>query len=104
MALKNVPNPYGKSGGLVHQGKIQEVAEKLRSQGYDVTFEEYVKTPGGYKSARYGDVLVTNPETGEQWIVQVGKQTQAGNPISRENKAIKDLESAGWKVEFVPYN
>jgi G:T-mismatch repair DNA endonuclease (very short patch repair protein) len=47
---------------------------------------------------------VTDPNTGEQWIIQVGKQTKAGNPISRETKAIKDLESAGWKVEFVPYN
>ena len=68
----------------------------MRNKGYDVSFEKYVKTAGGNKSSRYGDILVTNPETMEQWIVQVGKQTKAGNPISRELKAIKDLQNAGW--------
>ncbi len=103
-AEKIVPNPYGKNGGPLHQGKIREVAENLQKQGYDVTFEKRVETPGGTKSVRYGDILATDPNTGEQWIIQVGKQTKAGNPIARESKAIKDLEDAGWKVEFEPYN
>ena len=98
------PNPNGKNGGSLHQGKIQETADKLKNEGYDVSFEKYVKTPGGNKTSRYGDVLATNPETGEQFIIQVGKQTKAGKPISRESKAIQDLENVGWKVEFVPYN
>ena len=100
---KNVPNPYGKKGGPLHQGKIEEIASDLKNKGYDIRFEEYVKTPGGHKNARYGDILVTDP-TGKQWIVQVGKQTKSGNPISRENKAIEDLINAGYEVEFVPYN
>ena len=36
---KVVPNPFGKSGGPAHQGKIQEIAEEMRSKGYDVRHE-----------------------------------------------------------------
>ena len=101
---KNVPNPNGKKGGLAHQQTIQSVTDNMRKQGLDVQFEHYVKTPGGYKNSRYGDILVTDPQTGEQWIVQVGKQTKFGNPVSREIKAIQDLQNAGYNVQFVPYN
>jgi hypothetical protein len=102
--VKKVPNPSGKKGGELHQGKIQELTEAFKNEGYDISFEKRVVTTGGTKPVRYGDILVTNPKTGEQWIVQVGKQTKSGNPISREAKALTDLENAGWKVEFVPYN
>ncbi len=101
---KHIPNPNGKKGGLAHQGKIQEIKTKYENQGYEVTVEHYVKTPGGKKNARYGDLLVTDPKTGEQFIVQVGKQTKGKNPVSREAAAKADLEKAGYKVEFVPYN
>ena len=101
---KTVPNPYGKLGGPAHQEAIQNAADTLKKGGYDVTFEERVMTPGGYKPVRYGDILAKDPESGEQWIIQVGKQTKAGNPISRETKAIQDLMNAGYKAAFVPYN
>ena len=56
------------------------------------------------KSTRWGDLLIKSGENDKGFIAQVGKQTKAGNPVSREVKAIQDLESAGVKVEFHPYN
>jgi hypothetical protein len=101
---KKVPNPNGKNGGPSHQTTIKNTAADLESQGYKIIdYEYYVKTNGGYKNARYGDILVESP-TGERIIIQVGKQTSGGLPVSRELKAIQDLQNAGYKVQFVPYN
>lgn len=61
-------------------------------------------TPNGYKSSRYGDARVSKPETNEDFIVQVGKQTKSGRPISREMNDITYLENVGAKVIFIPYN
>ena len=103
VVAKNPPNPYGKKGGLAHQNKISEVATKLEKLGYDVDFEHYVKIPlGGFKNARYGDIIATKGN--DTWIIQIGKKTKGGKPISRETKAIKDLQNAGYKVSFVGYN
>lgn len=78
--------------------------EELERKGYKVEKEHRVKDIlGGFKSARYGDIIVTSPE-GEEWIIQVGKHTKTGLPVAREIKAIQDLERAGYRVEFVPYN
>lgn len=91
-------------GGELHRGKIAELTESLKSQGYKIEKEARIEIPsGGFKGARYGDILVTTP-AGEQWIIQVGLQTKSGLPISRELKAIQDLERRGFKVEFIPYN
>jgi RHS repeat-associated protein len=102
--LKKVPNPYGKKGGPLHQGKIKEIAQELRKKGYKVKFEDHIPTPGGFKDSRYVDIIVHDPITKEKWVIQVGIQTKKGLPISREIKAIRDLEEAGYIVEFVPYN
>jgi len=101
---KKIPNPNGKKGGPAHQGKIKEIEDLCESEGLTVEPEAYVKTPGGKKSARYGDLLVTDNATGEQVIIQVGKQTKAGNPVAREISAMSDLEAQGYNVIFVPYN
>ena len=38
-------------------------------------------------------------------MYQVGKQTKAGNPVSRERKAIDDINQAtGMTPKFIPYN
>ncbi len=99
-----VPNPHGKKGGPLHVAKIEALTKELKAKGYNVKLEHYVETPGGHKNSRYGDILVTNKKTGEKWMIQVGKQTKKGNPISRESKAIKDLQNAGYRVEFEAYN
>lgn len=103
IASKNVPNPYGKSGGPLHQEKITKIATKLEKQGNKVTREYKVDTPGGSKNYRYGDLLSESPK-GEQEIIQVGKQTKGGMPVSREAQAMKDIENVGFKVKFEPYN
>lgn len=103
-AVKKVPNPFGKNGGLLHQNKIKDISNLFKENGFNVTLEKYIETPGGYKNARFGDILIKDPKTGEQLIIQVGKQTKGGNPVSREVKAIIDLSNAGYKVLFVPYN
>jgi RHS repeat-associated protein len=100
---KKVTNPHGKRGGPLHQGKIREVAKELSKKGYVVDFEEYIKTPGGFKKARYADIIIEDPVTKKKWLIQVGKKTKKGLPISREMKAIKDLENEGWIVEFIEY-
>jgi RHS repeat-associated protein len=101
---KKVPTPYGKKGGPLHQGKIKEVAKNLRHQGYDIGFEAYIPTPGGFKKSRDADIIVKDPATNKRWLIQIGKQIKKGLPISRELKAIKDLEKVGYIVEFISYN
>ena len=101
---KAVPNPYGKAGGPLHQEKISEVVTDFEKNGYTVKTEYKVETPGGFKESRWGDALVKNEETGEKFIIQVGKETKGGLPVSREAKAIQDFENAGYGVKFYPYN
>jgi len=105
MGDKKVPNPNGKNGSPAHQKTIE--AEEKRMQGAGKTTQKEVKvdTPGGQKSKRYVDVVGTDPKTGEKEMVQVGKQNKNGTPVSRERKAIGDIEGATQeKVKFVPYN
>ena len=103
---KKVPNPNGKKGGPEHQKKMDEVAEDLKKEGYDqVNKEVKVETPGGTKDKRYIDVQGTNTTTGSTKQVQVGKQNKNGTPVSREKKALDDVENAtGTRPTFVPYN
>jgi hypothetical protein len=55
-----------------------------------------VSTPGGTKSTRYVDVQGTNTRTGAIKQVQVGKQNANGTPVSREQKALNDVEKATY--------
>lgn len=84
----------------------EECQQQLKEQGYDkIDNEVPVKTPEGEKSKRYVDVQGTNTTTGEVKQIQVGKQNKGGTPVSREVKAIKDIEKAtGTKPDFKPYN
>ena len=104
--IGKVPNPYGKTGGPAHQAAIKEAEGELKEAGFtSIKKEVMVKTPDGTKSKRFIDIEGTNPKTGEVKQIQVGKQTQKGNPISRERKALDDIEGAtGVRPEFKPYN
>ena len=104
--IGKVPNPYGKTGGPLHQSKIAEVEEGLKAEGFtQIRNEVKVNTPNGSKTRRFVDVEGTNPITKEVRQVQVGKQNQNGTPVSRERKALDDIEQAtGTRPEFVPYN
>lgn len=104
--IGKVPNPYGKAGGPLHQSKINEVEEELKAEGYTkIRNEVMVKTPNGSKSKRFVDVEGTNPRTNEVRRIQVGKQNKNGTPVSRERKALDDIEKeTGTRPEFIPYN
>lgn len=80
---------------------IAEIVKELREQGFKVTTEFEVKTPGGFKDRRWADIFVEGP--GEQFVIQVGRNTKSGRPISREMKAIYDIATK-HKVKFYPYN
>jgi integrase len=69
--------------------------------------ELMVPTPGGQKTARFVDVAGRDPATKRVVEMhQVGKQTKAGAPISRERRAIDDIKNAcgGSEPCFHPYN
>ena len=64
-----------------------------------------VKTPGGTKEKRFIDLKGTNTETGETQTMQVGKQNKNGTPVSREVKALDDIQKATkQRPVFIPYN
>jgi len=65
-----------------------------------------VKTPGGTKEKRFIDLKGTNTETGETQTVQVGKKNKNGTSVSREVKALDDIEKKGnqQRPVFIPYN
>ena len=102
--LKNPPNPYGKKGGPAHQAVINKLEREFQENGYTVTKEVFVPIPeGGNKSTRFIDLQ--GKKVGESTVnIQVGKMNKNGTPVSRERKAIDDLNKAGKDVEFIPYN
>ena len=94
-------NPFGKAGGPEHQELIKRIGDSLSDQGYTVTYEYRVKVNGGYKNTRYADIFASNDV--ESFAVQVGRANNNGLPVSREAKAIVDLENSGIDTFFVPY-
>jgi RHS repeat-associated protein len=108
VAARKIPNPNGKLGGPAHQAKVGEIAKDLEARGLEPVRELKVPTPGGEKANRFVDVAGRNPKTGQiDEMHQVGKQTQAGNPVAREQRALNDIRCAvgnSCSVEFHPYN
>lgn len=110
LGLSCCPNPNGKKGGKAHQDKIKQIIDDIESRGLVAKQEYYVKTLGGNKNTRFVDVVAQDPKTGNVIEYhQVGKQRITdGKPISREQKAINDLENEGklgnGSVTFHPYN
>ena len=104
-AAKGPPNPYGKAGGPEHQATVGEVAQDIQSRGLTPQQEYKVDTPGGTKGTRYVDVVGVDQNGNVTEMHQVGRQTQGGNPVSREVKALDDIENAtGTRPTFHPYN
>jgi len=109
VASKKVPNPNGKKGSQAHQHKIGEYEKKLQDKGWDVTRERKVNTEGGHKNSRYTDL--TASKDGKTLNVQVGKANKNGKAVSRERKAIEDINNStknqpngSNRTIFVPYN
>lgn len=64
-----------------------------------------VKTPGGTKEKRFIDVVGKDADGNVVEMHQVGKQTKGGAPVSREVKALDDIEgSTGGRPNYHPYN
>ncbi|MGE0046706.1 MAG: RHS repeat-associated core domain-containing protein [Hyphomonadaceae bacterium] len=103
---RRVPNPGGRLGGPAHRAGVDEVAAGVESRGLEAVREHRVPTPGGERGSRYVDVAGRDPATGD--IVethQVGRQTQGGDPVARERRAMDDIENeTGRRPEFHPYN
>ena len=96
------PNPDGRKGGVAHRSMVQTIKNQLIKQGFEVTEEYRVATPGGYKDVRFLDLYATK---GQDVIgVQVGRMTKGGAPVARELRALRDISCAGIYVVFVAYN
>lgn len=84
---------------------MQEVAAGVRGRGLETSPEHRVLTPDGCKSCRYVDVAGKNAEGKVVEMHQVGRQTEAGNPVSREARALDDIQKAtNTRPQFHPYN
>jgi RHS repeat-associated protein len=101
---KKVPNPNGKKGGEKHQKKVEEVEKNIASRGLTPKREHMIKTPGGNKSKRFVDVVAMKGKKVVE-MHQVGKQNKNGMPVSRERKALNDIQKAtGKRPTYHPYN
>lgn len=100
-----VGNPYGRLGGPAHQNKVQSVASDIENRGFKAQREFKIDTPDGIKLYRFADVVAVDIFTGLLVeIHQVGISTKKGLPVSRERKAIRDIEIAtGQKVIYHSY-
>jgi RHS repeat-associated protein len=95
-------NPWGKLGGPAHRQTVQKLAEMLRNDGYEVSTEVKVNTPLGAKGSRYVDVVGVKKRTGETKMYQVGDKNKDGTPVSREQKALDDIQQeTGVQPQFV---
>jgi RHS repeat-associated protein len=102
---KKVPNPNGKNGDAAHQETIGKAEKDMQDRGLTTQREYKVQTPGGEKSSRYVDVVGKDAEGNVVEMHQAGKQTQAGNPVARETRALNDIENAtGKRPQFDPTN
>jgi hypothetical protein len=85
---------------------LRFVAASVEARGLRAEFELMVPTPGGAKSRRFLDIVGRSRETGAVLEMhQVGRQTKRGLPVSREVRALDDIQSAmGLRPTFHPYN
>jgi RHS repeat-associated protein len=98
----------GRLGGKEHRDKVKERAQQLKDEGHEITAgggekpERAVITPEGKR--RFPDISTKDPN-GNNYHENVGKQTQKGEPVSRERRALKDIDRAtGKKTGFKPYD
>lgn len=108
-SVKKVPNPGGSRGGAAHRQKVEQRINELKSKGHTLTHggnkkEEFIRTPGGAKSARRPDITTRAP-SGSIHRENVGRQTRDGRPVKRERDALDDIRRAtGKRPKFTAYN
>jgi RHS repeat-associated protein len=94
-----------------HNQKVTEIGAKAPAQGKTVVAgggvkaEKLVPTPGGDKGARRPDVILKDNATGELSGVNVGRTKADGSPVTREQKALNDLNKySDIPTVFEPYD
>ncbi|MBI5876107.1 MAG: hypothetical protein HZB53_00530 [Chloroflexi bacterium] len=100
------PNRPGKLGGPLHRATVEQIIQEIEASGGTWDTEYGVLTPNGIKSKRYVDVVELGVDGTPTTFYQVGRQTQAGLPVSRERIAIADIKNAlgsAINVIFRPY-
>ena len=103
------PNPHGRLGSPPHRAVVNGLKRSLKKTfpKHAIRTEYFIQTPGGFKDIRFADIAVVDIATGlPVEIHQVGLQTQGGNPVKRERKAIIDIVNAhpDARTYFHPYN
>ena len=100
---------YGSRGGLEHRAAIERRIEDLKAGNHEHVAggskpEEVIPTPGGTNSSRRPDITTRAPD-GSLYRENVGRSTQSGAPVSRERKALDDIERAtGQRPGYTPYD
>ena len=100
------PNKNGRNGGEDHQRVSKEVQDDLKGKNIEWETESYVPAnEHTTKGSRYADVAELDSHGDPVVYHQVGKTTQAGNPVARERRAIEDIVSrTKLPVVFHSYN
>jgi hypothetical protein len=100
-APKKVPNPGGKLGDATTKARTEDVKREITSRGNTFRVEVHERFVGGHKTSRYVDVVEYNSQGKVVARHQIGVTNKDGTPVSREKKAISDIEKAtGEKVTF----
>ena len=92
-----------------HNARIRAEADELIAAGNRIRAggvrpEQLIKTPGGHKEGRRPDILYETPE-GVLRGRNVGKTNSEGKAITREAKALEDLNGPGnLPTDFVRYD
>ncbi|MDD3303773.1 MAG: hypothetical protein PHP54_02535 [Clostridia bacterium] len=109
-------NPGGRLGGTLHRNMVDEVINDIRKRGlgYDTEYGvDTTKVERATKNHRYLDAVALDKDGNVVEMYQVGRENKNGTPVSRERKAIYDIENAvrfndkirnQTKVKFVKYN
>jgi hypothetical protein len=91
LAAKTIPNPGGRLGDVVTRQTTANVIRDLEARGFTTETEVLFRQgPLGSRN-RFADVVGVNPQTGESFIINIGRQTQSGIPIMRERMALDDI-------------
>lgn len=96
----------GTLGKPDHQQTAEDEFTKILAgglpDGWTVRREGAIKTEGGYKNSRRGDVVVYDENGKVVRVIQVIRPNKNGEPPAREKRAAEDIQKAtGVKPEFV---
>lgn len=92
-----------------HNAKIRAVGDRIEAEGGSVIAgggrlpERLIATPGGEKAGRRPDILYRDAN-GDVGAINVGRAKADSSPVSREQKALNDLNGAGIPTKFEKYN